>query len=373
MDISPSIAEDKQDGEPTFESPSNPTSLSELLNERMERKLIGTDVTKPEYWDHPILDMSDTTEIKTAAGTASSRHFTTTNNSSSTETNPSRKTVKKRCHEVEDDYSFPDEDDAGMSARRKRGYGASGESARKLGCPYRKKDPRKYNIHGWRSCVSGGWDSISRVKEHLYRCHMAPPQCLRCKATFKSDEDRNAHLVETVPCLNKPGEPPDGITDAKMKALKSRKSTNPSQPQSERWKDVYRTLFPNNDAPEPWSGSAQEMVDLDDFEAYFQQELQKFIRSCTESTVTDQVYLVNMLRAVQHIHSLVLSNYRSQLSSSPPTFVCTTSAASSIYDSNTQDRFISISPAPAENNCTPYVSSGSYSGDKASAIERAAL
>lgn len=45
------------------------------------------------------------------------------------------------------------------------------EPSLRFACPYRKHDPRKYGIQGWRSCALSYWHSVSRVKfVLLQRC-----------------------------------------------------------------------------------------------------------------------------------------------------------------------------------------------------------
>ena len=48
-----------------------------------------------------------------------------------------------------------------------------------------------------------------------------------------------------------PGQPPDGITPENEKQLKSRKKTHPNQSDGDRWKDIYKLLFPNEEVPSP--------------------------------------------------------------------------------------------------------------------------
>jgi len=80
---------------------------------------------------------------------------------------------------------------------------------------------------------------------------MASAYCPRCKKLFDTDEDVRTHLVDPEPCSFKQGDPPDGISVSMQKALKSRKATSQNLPQPERWKEIYRMLFPGHDVPEP--------------------------------------------------------------------------------------------------------------------------
>jgi hypothetical protein len=182
---------------------------------------------------------------------------------------------------------------------------------------------------------------LTECREHLYRRHLAPPYCKRCKKGFDDEETLQAHLFARIPCSFEEGKPPDGISGAMKKALKNRKNTNPKQSQSERWKEIYRMLFPGSQVPEPcmflhWNpslpsilhadqmigfGPVRDWIELGDFEAYCQQELPKVIRSHFETeigkdkTTLDDSALSQTVKIVQFYHSMVLSNYRSQLPS----------------------------------------------------------
>jgi hypothetical protein len=52
-------------------------------------------------------------------------------------------------------------------------------------------------------------------------------------------------------CKLQEGRIPDGITPQVAAQLKSRKKASPDQSVPERWKDIYRLLFPNELVPMP--------------------------------------------------------------------------------------------------------------------------
>lgn len=171
----------------------------------------------------------------------------------------------RRREENED--SFMDGNNGGFPKRVKDD---SSEGTRKVrfACPYRKRDPQRYTIYGARaSCAVRFWNTVSRVKcvysvalfarlgltrsrEHLYRCHLAPLYCPKCLDLFKSDEELDLHRTLDI-CQKNPGRPPEGITQGVEEALRSRKKTHPGQTEKERWEEVYRILFPGEKVPSP--------------------------------------------------------------------------------------------------------------------------
>ncbi|PMD62059.1 uncharacterized protein K444DRAFT_611268 [Hyaloscypha bicolor E] len=206
--------------------------------------------------------------------------------------------------------------DEGKPRPKRPRRGPELERSLKLACPFYKNDPRKYNIQTNRVCASRAWDSVSRVKEHLYRCHLAPPYCQRCKEVFGTEQDLKSHLVDRMPCYFKEGDPPDGISAETQKALKSRKKAGQNVPQKERWKEIYQMLFPGHDIPDPSFDTVQELIDLGDFETYFRQELPKLVRSDLEVEASRKqralhdILLPQTVQTVQRYHDLVLSSYR---------------------------------------------------------------
>ncbi|OJD31267.1 zinc finger c2h2-type protein [Diplodia corticola] len=139
---------------------------------------------------------------------------------------------------------------------------------RRLACPFFKRKPTNTRP----SCVYPGFKNIARLKEHLYRQHMLPPNlCARCQETFESEAQLRDHTRILVPCPLSPDKHGEGITLEQEKALKSKKRTTKSgiNTDEEKWKDVYTILFPNETPPSAFSGSPryeqslkQELPDL---------------------------------------------------------------------------------------------------------------
>lgn len=90
-------------------------------------------------------------------------------------------------------------------------------------------------------------------REHLNRVHKVPVYCERCKLQFKTAEALKSHLIvpDTEFCKLKEGPIPDGIGPELAIKLKSRKRSSPRQSESERWKDIFRLLFPEELVPMP--------------------------------------------------------------------------------------------------------------------------
>ena len=59
------------------------------------------------------------------------------------------------------------------------------------------------------------------------------------------------HFMAAKACDLKPFCPAEGITSTTEKQLRSRKKAHASQTQEDRWKHIYRILFPMESVPSP--------------------------------------------------------------------------------------------------------------------------
>ncbi|KAI9693667.1 MAG: hypothetical protein M1822_002938 [Bathelium mastoideum] len=109
----------------------------------------------------------------------------------------------------------------------------------RFACPYFKREPERYRT--WRTCAGPGWNSISRLKEHLYRRHTLPIHCDQCWETFRSEEALAQHRTKPDPCQprRRGSNSLDGFDGEQALKLRQRSTRD--------WRDVYRVLFP--DAP----------------------------------------------------------------------------------------------------------------------------
>ena len=147
--------------------------------------------------------------------------------------------------------SPPAKEDAAPNKRRKDDSEYSEpEPGPRFACPYFKRDPQKYRTH--RTCPGPGWQTVHRVKEHLYRRHSQPIYCPRCYRVFPKDAQLAGHL-RTEQCSVAAGAPPEGLTGEQKERLKTR--GQPHQSEEARWRDMFRVLFPRvaePDMPSPY-------------------------------------------------------------------------------------------------------------------------
>ncbi|TVY20619.1 Uncharacterized protein LARI1_G001289 [Lachnellula arida] len=246
-----------------------------------------------EFWilfDHQEWDSNITTCNNTSQSSSTPTSFTTSSSPA-----PSKQAERKRQRIDDDEGAEDNEDNEDKRSRQPRRSPAPREGdGTRFACPFRKHNSRQYNIYNNRVCALNHWRSIARVKEHLYRCHQVSPHCKRCWKTFKTQQQLDSHITvaATDICDVQPGNPPTGITPAVEKQLRSRKKSHPNQTDEERWKDIYKLLFPNEEIPSPYfeavkteTPSSPDSRELADYEEYIRRELPRLVRSNIEEVV----------------------------------------------------------------------------------------
>ncbi|KAL2151166.1 hypothetical protein VTH82DRAFT_6264 [Thermothelomyces myriococcoides] len=135
----------------------------------------------------------------------------------------------------------------------------SSGAVKRFACPFRKHNPAVYNIHDHEVCAIRSWSTISRLKEHLYRRHYKA-HCQRCKQIFSDARELAEHEMSVVACEVLDVAPPSDISALQEKQLKTRKHTARRQTDEEKWRDIYRLLFPDEDVPSPYPEAADDIA-----------------------------------------------------------------------------------------------------------------
>ncbi|KAK1761548.1 hypothetical protein QBC47DRAFT_31199 [Echria macrotheca] len=145
-------------------------------------------------------------------------------------------------------------------------------------CPYRKRNPVKFNVRDHQNCAVQSFPDISQLKRHVKIFHKIQPiprsACPRCKLNFSTHEELQRHLATpneqicTFRDVQSSGDPEDGI-DAKIEDLLNGRRTNTKV---DSWEILWRTLFPHDeeeDIPDPVFVAP---IELDEMQLEFQQD-----------------------------------------------------------------------------------------------------
>ncbi|KAH6839513.1 hypothetical protein B0I37DRAFT_235802 [Chaetomium sp. MPI-CAGE-AT-0009] len=122
-------------------------------------------------------------------------------------------------------------------------------------CPYQKRNPQQSPLcgmpHG--SKRDFGWDSVSRVKQHLLESHGLDHHCRNCWKAYKKVQDAlSCH--ETRRCLQRPSPPKHWLSEIQIAQLKAERVTSQSD---EAWYRIADLLFDNEQDYNPESFRAE--------------------------------------------------------------------------------------------------------------------
>ncbi|KAH8792296.1 hypothetical protein F5882DRAFT_78225, partial [Hyaloscypha sp. PMI_1271] len=174
-------------------------------------------------------------------------------------------------------------------------------------CPFFKYNPRKYMC--WRSCPGPGWNTVHRIKEHLYRRHALPKfVCDRCFEPFQDAHSLRLHHRAEMPCSvrEEPQDAFEGVTPAQELQLRSRKRSRIGvrDTEHEKWIHIYQVLFPEETRiPSPYYDYEETKTqkckqsdligDSENYEKFLRQELppllQEELRQLVEQEIEEEL------------------------------------------------------------------------------------
>ncbi|RSL82576.1 hypothetical protein CDV31_016923 [Fusarium ambrosium] len=167
-------------------------------------------------------------------------------------TNGPVQTIKKRKQESREKEDVDWDESGGASGKIKnhRKRKDEEEEKKKFACPFYKYDRQAFMSS--RTCVGPGWDSVHRVKEHIFRRHMLlSTQCEDCLEVFDTSPALDEHARN--PCRKKPPQRSYGINKEQEKQLRSRRMYQKSLDEEEKWRAIYKIIFPGEkNIPSPY-------------------------------------------------------------------------------------------------------------------------
>ncbi|KAK5658063.1 hypothetical protein OQA88_2619 [Cercophora sp. LCS_1] len=207
----------------------------------------------------------------------------------------------------------PGGDAAPRNEKRKDAVG-SAESRVLYPCPFRKRNPGRFNIRDHDACARAQFHAIVDIKHHIIKHHQIQRplhQCPRCGVELETQGQLNEHLLlpkericELVWGLSS-SDPEDGITAETERAL-----TTSRQPVDQwRWGEIWRQIFPADKyIPEPDVHPVVEMVEieqgLDDSQEALKASIQDKLRLLLPEGIEDGycAFLAGQLGLVFETH-----------------------------------------------------------------------
>jgi hypothetical protein len=90
---------------------------------------------------------------------------------------------------------------------------------------------------------------INQYREHVYRNHLLPIMCLRCSETFETEKELREHSQSEATCPVRKSDR-EGCSKQQWIEIRSQKDIR-SKTGVEKWKGMYRILFPDQKIPSP--------------------------------------------------------------------------------------------------------------------------
>ncbi|KAI1099824.1 hypothetical protein F4804DRAFT_320795 [Jackrogersella minutella] len=172
-------------------------------------------------------------------------------------------------------------------------------------CPFHKRNPKRYSTKAWKSCIASGWNTISRLKEHIYRKHyLLSYRCDRCLTEFKDRSDLHSHSRSEPPCAKRDSDVDFDTIDETQKAQIQKKWRGKSEEQ--KWSEIYRIIFKldsSADIPSPYCdilsrGGDAAADSIAEFETYLR-HLANNNKGCDVSAIRSCLDLVHRFRHEQ--------------------------------------------------------------------------
>jgi len=166
---------------------------------------------------------------------------------------PSRRPPKRGpSDEGDQDQDGFDEGGSPGGPNGKKAKVASSEDQR-LSCPFRKRNPVKFNVRDHQNCAVQSFPDVSQLKRHVKIFHKqkiaSPFDCPRCKRNMGAKEAVQKHLavsndsICTFQETPSSQDPEDGI-NAKIEDMLNGRRANTKV---DTWDILWHTLFPEDD------------------------------------------------------------------------------------------------------------------------------
>jgi hypothetical protein len=190
-------------------------------------------------------------------GSSTSASSTPGGNSSNGDSQRGGKRKKKQSGGGDDDSdNFSDGDGSGdgnstLPQKRPRPNPRE-EEALRLSCPFRKRNPRRFNVRDHHSCAMTFFPKFAELRQHIVKHHKRDDPsaflCGRCNRDFPTRRELHHHqrLPREQMCEISDHDPESGVDGATSTKLLSRKRASGTSPEVQ-WREIWNILFPEDD------------------------------------------------------------------------------------------------------------------------------
>ncbi|KIW01565.1 hypothetical protein, variant [Verruconis gallopava] len=189
----------------------------------------------------------------------------------------------------------------------------------RFACPYLKKDPKNTQLKP--SCLQSGFPDIHRLKDHIYKYHKQPIYCPKCKETFDSRSDCDAH-IEADHCQKRENVAFPGINSDQEKKLRDRMrigKRSAYKTEKEKWIEIWKIIFPNDidNIPSPYHVQRQQINQLTRFYRFALVNFERHTRPLLQEELVK--HGPEILHIIREVLGQVYNEYVSEIWQNPET------------------------------------------------------
>ncbi|KAF4629291.1 hypothetical protein G7Y89_g8854 [Cudoniella acicularis] len=292
-----------QDGSILTWSHSSGRSTVKSILEKVKDELL--DCLMKEFWD--IGNQTLMSNIRTHGSSPESSSPSSENNGSPRKQFSSFTSGKRSLEDGNDEPSERDRERGSKKPKSVLTPPDISDEPPHFACPYRKHDPRKYNVNQWAACALTPQKGVARIN------------------LSRTQQELDRHIIAPEGCTVKesdPERPVEGITDRLKEQLQCRKKLYAGQTEAERWQQVYQLLFPNEIVPSPYFEPVRDIEDNTSqnpeslrLEEYLRREVPRMFRILLETAVGNELQTIEeqlknrLLGLLQEAQNHALMNY----------------------------------------------------------------
>ncbi|KAL5083781.1 hypothetical protein Trisim1_000908 [Trichoderma cf. simile WF8] len=159
---------------------------------------------------------------------------------------------KKQGRGDEDDGEFSEGEGLGYNPSKKIRPNPKEEENLRLSCPYRKRNPSRFNVRDHHSCAMTYFPKFAELRQHIVKQHKRDDPsafvCDRCNRDFHTRKELRDHqrLPKEMMCDIMDHDPESGVDGTTSVKLLSRKRASGASPEAQ-WKEIWNILFPDDE------------------------------------------------------------------------------------------------------------------------------
>ncbi|KAK2035269.1 hypothetical protein LX32DRAFT_669374 [Colletotrichum zoysiae] len=186
-----------------------------------------------------------------------------------------------------------DDGDSSVPFKRARPTPREVEENLRLSCPFRKRNPHRFNVREHHSCAMTYFPKFAELRQHIVKQHKRNDSssfmCDRCNRDFPSKRELRDHqrLPREQMCDVSDHDPESGIDGPTMTKLLSRKRASGMTPEVQ-WREIWNLLFPDDDDYRIQSFDFCPVIEHFELQAHFMNSLKEVEDRLRDKGMTQQ-------------------------------------------------------------------------------------